>query len=178
MRCSEFREHHCAFIDDTLAGVELVRMQRHITECPACAEHDTRVRRSLMVARTIPMIELSPGFSRRLEARLRECRRDGEERSCVNFRTVAAVGAVASALMLGYISESLLRQTGSPKDIIFPPVVAMATPPSPDPAEISPAVVSQAPAIIASVSAGIPIWPAALFAEQVPIHFARYAKRH
>ena len=27
MRCSEFRDLHCSFVDDTLAGVELVRMQ-------------------------------------------------------------------------------------------------------------------------------------------------------
>ena len=30
MDCREFRDNHFAFIDDTLSGIELVGMQRHI----------------------------------------------------------------------------------------------------------------------------------------------------
>jgi hypothetical protein len=33
-----------------------------------------------------------------------------------------------------------------------------------------------APEIIASVSAGMPLWPAALFAEQAPLHYANLRK--
>jgi len=43
MDCREFCEQHLAFVDDTLAGVELVRMQGHIAECESCAKHDAKL---------------------------------------------------------------------------------------------------------------------------------------
>ena len=49
----------------------------------------------------------------------------------------------------------------------MPPVVASV------PDFDIPAVSAGGPAIIASVSAGLPIWTAALYAEQAPQHFAR-----
>ena len=236
MHCSEFRESHCAFVDDTLAGVELVRMQGHIAECGACAELDARVRRSLMWARSIPLIEPSVDFSRKLEAKLRACREEGfNEATSSNFRAVAAIGAVASLLMLGYMAESLRveyervhgRTHGTPvaRDVVLSPVVAMghgsAAGPAATPAAkrisltdgavavaptasagrrsagsagrntLPPAEIVSgsgrgvvpvsgnepvAPEIIASVSAGMPIWPAALFAEQAPLHYAGLRK--
>lgn len=227
MHCSEFREHHCAFVDDTLAGVELVRMQRHVAECEPCAELDTRVRRSLMLARNLPRIEPSADFRRKLDARLQACRDEGlTEATGSNFRAVAAIGAVASLLMLGYMADGLHVARGraqsvvtvpesvghTGQDIVLSPVVAMAklperTPMANDgavagrsisvasvgsgrhslpPAEIvsgsgrGMAPVSggepSAPEIIASVSAGMPLWPAALFAEQAPLHYANVRK--
>jgi len=50
--------------------------------------------------------------------------------------------------------------------VLMPPVVA-TVPES----EFTP-ITTSAPAIVASVSAGLTIWPAALFAEQVPVTFA------
>jgi len=214
MQCTEFREHHCAFVDDTLAGVELVRMQRHVAECAKCAEQDARVRRSLMWARSIRNIEPSADFAQRLEAKLQACRAQGmEAERRGNFRAVAAIGAVASLLMMAYVAESL--HTGHAgtltppvaRDVVLHPVVAMAPPVTVS--KETPAVASaqvprtrgmarrpdaeivsvsglgavpvrngaeSAPEIIASVSAGMPLWPAALFAEQAPIHFVSYRK--
>ena len=185
MRCSDFRESHCAYVDDTLAGVELVRMQEHVASCPCCASHDACVRRSLMLARSMPRIEPSPDFARRLDARLRACRDEPAAAQCSNFRTVASLGAVASLLMLGYIAESLWEQ-GRHQDVVLPPVVAMAQPPGrvavdgPDAdAVLLASETSMSPsAVIASLSAGMPILPAALFAEQAPIHFANYRQAH
>jgi hypothetical protein len=174
MDCSEFLAQHCAFVDDTLAGVELVGMQRHLAECGECAQLDAKIRRSLMLVRSLPRIEPSVDFRARLEQRLRECRELPEsEGVCASFRTMAAIGALASALMLGYMAESLHKAGRPPEDIVLPPVVALATPP----AELerwSPMV----PAIVASVSAGIPIWPAALFAEEMPLHLATSREAH
>jgi hypothetical protein len=203
MHCSDFRELHCAYIDDALAGVELVRMERHMTECPACAKHDTKVRRSLMVARSLTPIEPSADFARKLEARLRECRQNGiHEPSCANFKAVAAIGMVASVLMIGYVAHKLqeheLKQIKS--DIVVKPVIAMATPSVqysatmasnggvlPTETQVSIPVANErestprhretsGPAILASISAGMPLWPAALFAEQVPTHLASYRR--
>jgi anti-sigma factor RsiW len=173
MHCSEFRDNHCAFVDDTLAGVELVRMQRHILDCPACAKQDAKIRRSLMVIRSMPQIEPSSDFGSRLEMRLRECRGEPESVACANFKMVATVGAVASMVMLGYVAASFHR-TGTPRDLVLPPVVAIAEPPQQQPTIVS----SSPPAIIASVAAGMPLWPAAMFAEQASLQLTTYRESH
>jgi hypothetical protein len=74
MDCSAFRRHHVAYVDDTLPQDLLVAAARHAAECPACARHDTAVRRSLLLARnacTGAPLECSNDFAARLEARLR-----------------------------------------------------------------------------------------------------------
>jgi hypothetical protein len=67
--------------------------------------------------------------------------------------------------MLGYIGTTLFPSE-APHDLVMPPVVANI----PEP-ELTP-ITTSTPAIVASVSAGLSIWPAALLAEQVPIRFA------
>jgi hypothetical protein len=166
MRCSEFRDLHYSFVDDTLAGVELVRMQRHIAECAECARLDASVRRSLMVVHSLPTIEPSPGFSTRLDARLRECRLSQATASSGGFRTVAAIGAIASLIMLGYVAETMKAADQRQPDIMLPPAIAMAVPPDTTPA----------PSIVASVSAGMPIWPAALLVEQGGLQTVSYTQ--
>jgi hypothetical protein len=174
MRCSDFLDQHCTFVDDTIAGVELIRMQRHIAECQTCATLDTRIRRSLMVVRSLPRIEPSPDFAKRLESRLRTYQEQPDSWSCTNFKAVASIGMVASLLMLGYMANALYKSGKQQQDIVLPPVVAMAEPPQPE--ILLP--LQTAPAIIASVSAGMPIFPTALFAEQGPLHFTSYRKVH
>ena len=167
MDCREFCDKHVAFVDDTLAGIELVRMQRHIAECESCAKHDAKVRRALLIFRNLPSIEPSAGFSQRLEARLRrECQsEDLFATTQRNLRRGAIAATLASAAMLGYIATTLYR-SDSPRDLVMPPVVASL----PEP-ELTP-ITTSTPAIVTSVSAGLTIWPAALFAEQAPTRFA------
>jgi anti-sigma factor RsiW len=166
MDCREFCDQHLAFVDDTLAGIELVRMQLHLAECDSCAKQDAKIRRALLLFRNLPSIEPSAGFSQRLEARLRASQNDNSFLATQrNLRRSAIAATVASALMLGYIG-STLSQSDTPRDLVMPPVVA--TLPEPD---FTPITVS-APAIVTSVSAGLTLWPAAVFAEQVPIRFA------
>jgi anti-sigma factor RsiW len=166
MDCREFCDQHVAFVDDTLAGIELVRMQRHLAECESCAKHDAKIRRALLLFRNLPSIEPSIDFSERLEARLRSCQNNDlfvtTQRS---LRRSAIAATVASAVMLGYIGTTLF-QSDTPRDLMMPPVVASI----PEP-ELTP-ITTSTPAIFASVSAGLTIWPAALFAEQVPVRFA------
>jgi hypothetical protein len=166
MDCREFHDKHLAFVDDTLAGIELVGMQMHLTECESCSRRDATIRRSLMLFRSLPAIEPSHDFSAKLEQRLKAIKfaeATGSHRT-PSRRAVGAAMAVSSMLMLTYIGVSL-RRVDVPQDIILPPVVATADLP------INPA---DAPAaeMMASVSAGVPIWTAALFAEQTPSHFA------
>jgi putative zinc finger protein len=166
MDCREFCDQHVAFVDDTLAGIELVRMQRHLAECESCAKHDAKIRRALLLFRNLPSIEPSIDFSERLEARLRSSQtNDLFVVTQRNLRRSAIVATVASAVMLGYIGTTLF-QSDTPRDLVMPPVVASI----PEP-ELTP-ITTSSPAIFASVSAGLTIWPAALFAEQVPVRFA------
>jgi len=166
MDCREFCDQHVAFVDDTLAGIELVRMQRHLAECESCAKHDAKIRRALLLFRNLPSIEPSIDFSERLEARLRSSQNnDLFVATQRNLRRGAIAATVASAVMLGYIGTTLF-QSDTPRDLMMPPVVASI----PEP-ELTP-ITTSTPAIFASVSAGLTIWPAALFAEQVPVRFA------
>ena len=107
MDCREFHKKHCAFIDDTLSGIELVGVQRHIAECEDCAKHDAIVRRSLLVFRNLPRIEPSADFSERLNVRLREMKDPDAAPVFHHSRVFAATIAVSSMLMLGYIGSSL-----------------------------------------------------------------------
>jgi len=163
MDCRDFRDKHLEFVDDTLAGIELVGMQMHLTECEHCSRHDAIVRRSLMLFKNLPSIEPSPDFSIRLEQKLKAAKlADLQANHTIRSRKVGAGMAAASLLMLGYIGVSL-RRVDVAQDLVLPPVVATA--------ELPEAAIN-APEMVASVSAGVPIWTAALFAEQTPAHFA------
>jgi anti-sigma factor RsiW len=142
-------------------------MQRHIAECEACAKQDAKIRRALFLVRNLSPIEPSPDFTRRLEVRLQESHNeDLLALTQRNLRRGAIAATVASALMLGYIGTTLYRADSSPRDLLMPPVIATI----PE-AELTP-ITTSTPAIMASVSAGLTIWPAALFAEQAPVSFA------
>ena len=75
------------------------------------------------------------------------------------------MATLASAAMLGYIATTLYH-ADSPHDLMMAPVVA--TLPDQELTQIT----TSTPAIVTSVSAGLTIWPAALFAEQAPVGFA------
>lgn len=165
MDCREFHKKHFAFIDDTLPGIELVGVQRHIAECEDCAKHDAIVRRSLLLFRNLPRIEPSADFSAKLNARLLELKKAEPFPVFHHSRAFAATIAITSVVMLGYIGSSL-RDVDTSRDIVFPPVVA-----SIPELEMAP-ITTPTPALVASVPAGLPIWTAALYAELAPIHFA------
>jgi hypothetical protein len=164
MDCREFSEKHLAFVDDTLAGIELVRMQRHIAECESCAKQDAKIRRALLLFRNLPAIQPSEGFADRLEARLQEAHDDELLLATTrrNLKRGAIAATIASVAMLVYIG-STLYQTEIPQDLVMPPVVASAT---------EPHLAPSTPAIVASAPAGLAIWPVALFAEEAPVRFA------
>jgi anti-sigma factor RsiW len=167
MDCREFSEKHLAFVDDTLAGIELVRMQRHIAECEPCAKQDAKIRRALLLFRNLPAIEPSEGFSDRLEARLQEAHHDDVFLATTtrNLKRGAIAATLASVAMLAFIG-STIYETDRPRDLMMAPVVATTTEPHFTP------LTTSTPAIVASAPAGLSIWPVALFAEEAPVRFA------
>lgn len=175
MNCREFRRKHDAYVDDTLSGIDLEAMGQHLRVCVPCAAQDTRIRRSLLLARNLPMIQLSDSFSERMERRLAEERamrgsrsvgitqdmmgRDRSVFTAGTFMTLAAGLAMAAGAML-----MVVRSGGSDSAIRLAPVVASL--PEPEPSLMA------TPAMVASMPAGLPIWPAMFVAQQAPWHFA------
>ncbi|MEO8619575.1 MAG: hypothetical protein ABI625_00840 [bacterium] len=180
MNCREFRRKHGAYVDDTLRGVDIDRMAGHRQLCERCSQLDTRVRRALLIARNLPTIQPSAAFSDRLQARLKEERASIElaryveaARSTQRIRpfsvgaySVIAAGVLVAAGLAGAVAFGNTRD-----DVIrLAPVVA-----SRPEAESSPLTT---PTIIASMPAGMPLWPAVFVAQQAPWHLASDAGSH
>ena len=172
MDCRRFRNNHLAFVDDTLPGVELVAMQRHLLECEVCARHDSLVRRSLLVARNIPQIEPSEDFGVRLQARLLHERLRPPPAlgpRGPGARTFAA--ATAGVLAAGWLAAAAFDLNDPPRDVVLAPVVATAVPPAPAPTPLT------NPDLLATTAAGMTMWPVMYLAEEAPLHFASFSSR-
>lgn len=164
MDCRTFRKNHAAFVDDTLSGVDIIAGERHLLDCEDCARYDTTVRRALLVFRNLPIIQPSADFSRRLSARLVEARAMplNDWRYCgpgLGSFAAAAICVVA----LGYVTIFAYELTSPTPQLALAPVVTTQSEPVPSPMTGS--------AIAASMSMGIPVWPAMLMAEQASVHF-------
>lgn len=138
-------------------------MRQHMSSCPKCSRHDTLVRRSLMLVRSLPTIEPSPDFRARLEARLRIAMAP----SAATARPVRAslgtfVAMAAGVAVVAYLAVDAIRQAG-PNEIRMAPVVATLP-------ELEPSSAAT-PALMASVPTGMSVWPAIMLASQAPMHF-------
>jgi anti-sigma factor RsiW len=170
MNCRTFRRRHVLYVDDLVSGVELAELRRHVSECPDCARRDANVRRALMLVRSIRPIELSADFRERLLARIRLAATVPELAPRVSTGRRLAVAA-AIFLALGYASwDYAARRDRAPLELA--PVIASIPEPPPEPAH-SPVLAS--PAIVASFSTGLTLWPAALVAEQGSDYFVHTA---
>ena len=167
MDCRSFRNKHVAFVDDFLPGEEVVTMQRHLAECERCATHDANVRRSLLVFKNLPVVEPSADFYARLSARI-ESERVASSRPSLGARGPGIgtfMSVAASLVAVGYITATTLNWTRPRGDLTLAPVIAT------EPALLPPSVENQA--LVASMSAGMPVWPMVYFAEQAPMRFAQ-----
>lgn len=172
MDCRTFHARHVGFVDDVLPGIELVEMQRHIAECASCARHDALIRRSLLVFRNMPTIECSPGFTERVNDSIRTLRLMPQTRPAGFLTPGGTIAAVVAAGLVVFAGVTLRPDSEAP--LSHAPVVAMVPAEEVPPVEES---LMTSPAMLASVSMGIPIWPAALMAEQAQIQFANSAFR-
>lgn len=178
MDCATFRDNHACFIDNALDALALAAMRTHRVECSACAEHDAMVRRALLLFRNMPDIEPSPDFGRRLNARLRATE-FARTRAGVRGPSWTSFGWAASGVLAaGYILVAVFGGAGSIRahELALAPVVVTAAVATAaiDSVPVGPMRMSPmaSPAIVASVSMGMPVWPAALLAAQAPMHFA------
>lgn len=172
MDCRTFHSRHVGFVDDVLPGIEVVEMQRHIAECGPCARHDASIRRSLLVFRNMPTIECSPGFTERVNESIRVMRSRPQAVPASFFANGGRLAAIAAVGVFAAAGMTFLTRTEAP--LVHPPVVAMVPAQETVPVEES---LMASHAMLASVSTGIPIWPAAFMAEQAELQFANSAFR-
>ena len=171
MDCREFGKNHLAFVDDTLSAVDTAAMRRHVQLCSRCARLDTRIRRGLLLARNLPMVQPSPDFVERLNARLREVGpidRYGPA-AAPTYRgfSVGMFSAVAAAVMtVTLLASALLGRDSRDEQLRLPPVVASAPEPEPAPAQVA------SPVYVASFMTGMPVWPAVMHAGETSLHMA------
>ena len=162
MDCKEFRDKHSVFVDLMCSALEESEMRRHMNECSSCSRHDTVVRRSLMLVKSLPTIEPSPEFRARLDARL-----VGLAPAMPAPRSMAASYAAFLALAAGVAFVAILAadvmRRSEPRELRLPPVVASI--PEYDPSPVA------TPALVATVPTGMSVWPAIVVATQAPIHF-------
>lgn len=164
MDCRTFRNNHAAFVDDTLPAVDIVAGQRHLLECAECSHYDTTVRRALLVFRNLPTIQPSADFSERLSARLAEARATPTLEWRQRGPSLGAfAAAVLSVIALGYVTIAGYELANPTPALALAPVIAMQPEPVAAPMTSS--------AIAASMSMGIPVWPAMLMAEQASLQF-------
>lgn len=168
MDCRAFRNSHVAFVDDTLPGVEQRAMEEHLEICRSCAEHDARVRRSLMAARSLEPIVPSSEFSSRLRSRLAaERARLAVPVPLMRGPSLAAFAATAAALVgIGALAVQLQLEDAAPQIEPRLPAVIASVPAMPE------TLFASSSALAAAVSTSAPIWSLAYVADQMPIRFA------
>lgn len=175
MDCNHFRKNHLAYLDDTLPGDLMNSAQHHVMVCNGCAAHDTLVRRSLMVVRSMPMLEPSAEFQARLRARLAACRAEPRataaersESAAFEFlqspaRSSRTVMALAASAVLGVMAWQALSIPGAPELVMQPVIASRPAPRTPSP------VIT--PAMMQAMSTGNPVWPAAMLIDDAPVSF-------
>lgn len=159
MDCRRFRNQHSLLVDERCSALEENELREHMRACPRCAGHDAAVRRSLLLARNLPDIQLSPGFTERLESRIRAGAQPAELARPLSLTAYAAIAATVAFVTL--FALEVLR-AGAPPAIRMAPVVASA--PAADPSVIS-------SAFVASLPTGMSVWPAIVAATYAPVHF-------
>jgi len=182
MDCKSFRKQHLAYLDDTMPGDEMSAAQHHVMVCDGCAAHDTLVRRSLMVARSMPTLEPSADFQARLRVRLAECRDEcRDERSAMAARSALAnaprsgalrntrvrdtrvVVVVAASAMLGAFVWQGWTGASTPELSMQPVIASQPAMPTP--------VSYITPELMQAMATGNPVWPAAMIIEDAPTRF-------
>lgn len=195
MDCRRFRKLHLAYLDDTLSGDATAEAQQHILRCMPCAAHDTLVRRSLMIARSMPTIEPSSDFHERLRARLAQCRHETTATARATSRPTSRPTSRATAgrgnpgglfdapiglsrhrpflpraivaVAAGVVAGTMFWQSFASVDT---PVIAMQPVIASEPAAPSMQPM-YSPALISAMSTGNPVWPAAMLVEEAPTQF-------
>jgi hypothetical protein len=165
MDCLEFRNQYLAFVDQTLPPAEQSAADLHLASCSTCARHDQAMRRGLMVLRNLPPVEPSPDFYNRLTTTLHRMEHAEARASRYRGPGLGSFAAVAAGVVgIGFMAAVAFNWTAQARNLALAPVVASTPADAPYPSTNS--------SFVASASAGLPIWPAAMLVDQAPVRFA------
>lgn len=164
MNCRKFKSNHVGFIDDVLSAADMADMRRHMHGCSRCGTLDVRIRRSLMVVRSLPQIEPSADFYFRLNQALKQAPAPTATRQPVAVAaTFVAVTAALAAAVYFAMAVGVDRQPSVPR--AGESIVAVVT------AASGTSPISDA-ALAAAVPAGVPVWPAMFMVSDLPMQMA------
>ena len=165
MNCLEFRNQYLAFVDQTLPPAARSAAEGHLAACGNCARHDLAMRRGLLMLRNLPSVEPSSDFFVRLTDTLHRMERAEEHASRFRGPGVRSFAAAAAGVVgVGFLAAAFFNWTAQARNLALAPVVARAPAMAPFPVSNS--------SFVASASAGLPIWPAAMLVDQAPVRFA------
>lgn len=120
--CRQFRRLHVEYVDGLLSNEAQLACRAHLDECPLCAAHDVRIRRSLLALQALPTIDVSDTFHDRLCERLSQETLHYTPGKPAWVRRMMAGAIVAAATVL-YAAAS---HTQTPAPVQPIPVVARA----------------------------------------------------
>ena len=177
MDCRSFKKKHDAFLDDTLPGIETIEMQDHLRGCSRCSRHDAEIRRSLLLLRNLPPLRVSPDFAERLKARIAvEQQIQTTVAPSPSYGRGPSMGAflgvACAVLAVGILSLSVANRNDSSQTVYAVTAArSEAATVAEDPVKTVESNAT-APAYVASMSTGMPVWPALLLAEEGSLRFA------
>ena len=165
MDCLEFRNQYLAFADQTLSEPEQSAAELHLITCSACTRHDLAMRRGLVVLKNLPAVEPSSDFYLKLTTTLHRMERADQHASRYRGPGWASFAATAGGVVgIGFLAAVVFNWTAQARNLALAPVVARSPAVAPYPSTNS--------SFVASASAGLPIWPAAMMVDQAPVRFA------
>ena len=165
MNCLEFRDQYLAFADQTLPPTAQAAANVHLATCVSCARHDEAMRRGLRVLRSLPSVEPSADFYAKLTTTLHRMERSEQHASRYRGPGLASFTAAAAGVVgIGFLAAVAFNWTSQARNLALAPVVARTPAIAPYP--------STNASFVASASAGLPIWPAAMMVDQAPVRFA------
>ena len=165
MNCLDFRNQYLAFVDQTLPAAEQSASEQHLASCSVCSRHDLAMRRGLLVLRNLPSVEPSSDFYVRLTTTLHKMERAEEHAARYKGPGLGSFAAAAAGVVgIGFLAAVLFNWTAQARNLALAPVVARTPAVAPYPVTNS--------SFVASASAGLPIWPAAMMVDQAPVRFA------
>jgi anti-sigma factor RsiW len=165
MDCLDFRNQYLAYVDQTLPRAAQSAAEGHLAVCGQCARHDLAMRRGLLVLRNLPSVEPSSDFFDRLTETLHRMERAEERASRYRGPGVGSFAAAAAGVVgVGFLAAVVFNWTAQARNLSLAPVVARMPAMAPFPVSNS--------SFVASASAGLPIWPAAMLGDQAPVRFA------
>jgi predicted anti-sigma-YlaC factor YlaD len=108
--CDETKQHMSDYLEDMSSEQERDNIKEHLSFCPACQRLYDRTVVMLRKISDLPETEVETGFNDKLEARLRQMRRQELNGNRYGFIKGAAVGAAAAGII--FVSYDQGMQTG------------------------------------------------------------------